>query len=181
LLALSIGIPVIALLLILRAGDSGGSASPTSPPPTVPSPKRATIGATAPDFVGRDLQGRTVQLSRLRGAPVVLTFFASWCHPCEEELPALEQAQRAAGDKLHVVAVNYQDIADDSKAFAQQLGVTFPVVTEDTASNPIAHRYDVHEMPDVVFIDAKGVVRDRAWGPMSKSDIQSAVTRLASF
>ena len=120
-----------------------------------------------------------MQLSRLRGAPVVLTFFASWCHPCEEELPALEQAQRAAGSNLHVVAVNYQDIADDSRAFAQRLGVTFPVVTEDTAQNPIARRYDVHEMPDVVFIDSRGVVRDRAWGPMSASDIQTAIERLS--
>jgi thiol-disulfide isomerase/thioredoxin len=180
LLAISIGIPAIALLFILRADDSGGSASPTSSPPTVPAPRRATIGAAAPDFLGHDLQGRTVQLSHLRGAPVILTFFASWCHPCEEELPALEQAQLAAGNKLHVVAVNYQDIADDSRDFAHRLGVTFPVVTEDTAQNPIARRYDVHEMPDVVFIDAKGVVRDREWGPMSKSDIQSAVSRLSS-
>jgi thiol-disulfide isomerase/thioredoxin len=178
LLAVSIGIPAIALLLILRADDSGSSASSTSTPPTVPAPRRATIGKTAPDFVGRDLQGRAVQLSRLRGAPVILTFFASWCYPCREELPALEQAQKAAGNKLHVVAVNYQDIADDSRAFAHRLGVTFPVVTEDTAQNPIARRYDVHEMPDVVFIDAKGVVRDRAWGPMSASDIRAAVNRL---
>jgi peroxiredoxin len=178
LVAVSIGIPAFALLLILRANDSGGSASSPSSPSTVPAPRRATIGAAAPDFVGRDLQGRTVQLSRLRGAPVVLTFFASWCHPCEEELPALEQAQRTAGNKLTVVAINYQDIADDSKAFTQRLGVTFPVVTEDTAQNPIASLYDVHEMPDVVFIDANGVVRDRAWGPLSKRDIQQAITRL---
>jgi thiol-disulfide isomerase/thioredoxin len=181
LIAISIGIPALALLFILRANDSDSAASSSSTTVvTVPAPRRARIGAAAPDFVGTDLNGRSVQLSRLRGRPVVLTFFASWCHPCEEELPALERAQQSAGNKLHVVGVNYQDLAGDSKDFVHRLGVTFPVVTEDEGTNPIAKRYDVHEMPDVVFIDAKGVVRDREWGPMSAADVQAAVQRLSS-
>ncbi len=95
-------------------------------------------------------------LSDLRGRPVVLTFFASWCHPCEEDMPALEQAQHDNGDRIAVVGVNYQDFPDDTRAFVQRLGVTFPTLIEDSTDNPVAERYDVHAMPDTLFIDARG-------------------------
>jgi cytochrome c biogenesis protein CcmG/thiol:disulfide interchange protein DsbE len=178
LIALSVGIPAIALALILHAHDHRAAAAPMTEP-NVPAPQKARVGSVAPDFIGTDVDGRRVTLSSLRGHPVVLTFFASWCHDCEEELPALERVQIDDPAGLHVVGVNYQDIADDSRAFVRRLGVTFPAVVEDTAANPIAARYDVHEMPDTVFIDAMGVVRERAWGPMTASELRADVNRIA--
>jgi cytochrome c biogenesis protein CcmG/thiol:disulfide interchange protein DsbE len=181
LIAVSIAIPAIALTLILRNdGDSSSTAPAGTTNPTVPTPRKAKIGSVAPDFRGRDLSGNEVTLSSLRGRPVVLTFFASWCHPCEEEMPGLQRILDEQPDRLAVLGVNYRDIDDDTRAFVERLGVKFPAIIEDTAENPIAARYDVHEMPDTIFIDAGGVVRDRTWGPLSDADLRAAVNRLTA-
>ena len=182
LVALSLAIPAGVLALILRAQDSSSSSSsPGASAPTastVPTPKKARIGSAAPDFTLPGLDGRPVTLSGLRGRVVVLTFFASWCHPCEEDLPILERAQHDEGARIAVVGVNYQDFPDDTRAFVHRLGVTFPTLIEDSTDNPVAQRYDVHAMPDTVFIDARGVVRDRLFGPTTSADLRAAVTRL---
>jgi cytochrome c biogenesis protein CcmG/thiol:disulfide interchange protein DsbE len=168
LIAVSIAIPAIALALILRDdGDTPASAPPGPTNPTVPTPRKAKIGNLAPDFRGRDLSGKEVTLSSFRGRPVVLTFFASWCHPCEQEMPSLQQIFGEQHGRLAVLGVNYRDIDDDTRAFVQRLGVKFPAVIEDTADNPIAARYGVHEMPDTIFIDALG-----------DDDLRAAVDRL---
>jgi cytochrome c biogenesis protein CcmG/thiol:disulfide interchange protein DsbE len=178
LIALSVGIPAIALALILYSHDRGAAAPPPMTTPNVPAPDKARVGTVAPDFTGTDVDGGHVTLSSLRGHPVVLTFFASWCYDCQQEMPALERIQTDDPDHLHVVGVNYQDIAEDSRSFVRRLGVTFPAVVEDEGANPIATRYDVHEMPDTVFIDANGVVRERAWGPMTASELRADVARI---
>jgi peroxiredoxin len=179
LIVVSLAIPAAILALILARDDSPSPAStaPTSTVP-VPEPRRARIGKVAPDFTLPALDGRSVTLSSYRGRPVLLAFFASWCHPCEEDMPALERAQRDAGGRIAVVGVNYQDIPADTRDFVNRLGVTFPTLIEDSADNPVAKRYDVHEMPDTVFIDATGVVRNRLWGPVSSRDIDKAVETL---
>ncbi len=145
-----------------------------------PSSRRhgARIGNVAPDFVLPDLNGKPLRLSSLRGRVVVLTFFASWCHPCEEDMPILERAQRDNGLQVAVVGVNYQDIPGDTRDFVHRLGVTFPSLIEDSIDNPVATRYDVHAMPDTVFIDAQGVVRGRVYGQTNTHDLETALADL---
>lgn len=173
----SLAIPAALLTLILSRDDSSASSSGTSVS-TVPAPRRARIGKVAPDFALPALDGKTVTLSSYRGRPVVLTFFASWCHPCEEDMPVLEQAQRDAGNRIAVIGVNYQDIDSDTRDFVNRLGVTFPALIEDSAENPVAKKYDVHAMPDTLFIDADGVVRDRLYGTVTTDDLTKAVQAL---
>jgi cytochrome c biogenesis protein CcmG/thiol:disulfide interchange protein DsbE len=176
LVVLSLAIPAAAVALILHTRQPSGGNEATDGP--LVTPKKARIGNAAPDFVLPDPEGKQLTLSSLRGRPVVLTFFASWCHPCEQDMPVLEQAQRDNGDRIAVVGVNYQDFPDDTRAFVRRLGVTFPTLIEDSTDNPVAARYDVHAMPDTVFIDANGIVRDRLFGPTSVHDLESAVGAL---
>ena len=93
-------------------------------------------------------------------------------------MPALQQAATAANGGLAVVGVNYQDIDSDTRDFVHRLHVTFPTLIENEVDNPVAARYDVHEMPDTMFIDAAGVVRARTFGPLSKHDLEQAITAL---
>jgi cytochrome c biogenesis protein CcmG/thiol:disulfide interchange protein DsbE len=172
----SLAIPAGGLALILHAGNSPAADTATSGP--VVNPTKAQIGSLAPDFTLPGLDGKPVTLSRLRGRVVVLTFFASWCHPCEEDMPILERAQRDIGDRIAVVGVNYQDFPNDSRDFVRRLGVTFPALVEDSTDNPVAARYDVHAMPDTLFIDANGIVRDRLFGPTTRHDLESALNTL---
>jgi peroxiredoxin len=139
---------------------------------------KAKVGALAPDFAARDLHGNVVRLSQFRGRAVVLTFFASWCHPCEEELPVLEEFQRDAGPRVAVLAVNYNDLAPDSRAFVKRLGVTFPVLLENE-ENTIAKHYGVHEIPITFFIDARGVVATAPlYGSGSRKALQPGIDKL---
>jgi peroxiredoxin len=176
LVVVSLAVPAAVLALILsRDHKPSGS---TASDPAVVTPGKARVGEAAPDFALPDLDGRKVTLSEFRGRATVLTFFASWCYPCEQDMPVLERAQRDHGDKIAVVGVNYRDFPDDTRAFVQRLGVTFPILVEDPTDNPVAARYDVHEMPDTLFVDAHGVVRARLWGQTSRKDIDHALSSL---
>ena len=169
------------MLILRNDGDAPTSAPAGTTSPTVPTPRKAKIGSLAPDFRGRDLSGNEVDA-------VVVAAAARWCSRSSRRGATLARRRcRACSGfststhgRLAVLGVNYRDIDDDTRAFVQRLGVTFPAVIEDTADNPIAARYDVHEMPDTIFIDAKGVVRDRTWGPLSDSDLRAAVNRLTA-
>jgi peroxiredoxin len=172
LVVVSLAIPAGVLALILHSHHSSSAAAP------VVAPTRAKVGSVAPDFTLPGIDGRKVTLSSLRGRIVVLTFFASWCHPCEEDMPALQRAQDDNAGRVTVVGVNYQDFPNDTRAFVQRLGVKFPALVEDSSDNPVARQYDVHAMPDTLFIDASGVVRDRVFGQTSARDLEQALQAL---
>ena len=175
-MVVSLAVPAGVLALILHGRHPSAADSAAGGP--VVTPKKAKIGSAAPDFTLPGLDGTPLTLSALRGRVVVLAFFASWCNPCEKDMPALQRAQRDNGDRIAVVGVNYQDFPDDTRAFVRRLGVTFPTLVEDSTDNPVAARYDVHAMPDTVFIDARGVVRDRVFGPTDAGDLEDALRRL---
>ena len=176
LVVVSLALPIGVLALILRSHDSSTAGGVSKG--AVATPVKARIGSVAPDFTLPGLEGKPATLSALRGRAVVLTFFASWCHPCEQDMPILERAQHDAGPRIAVVGVNYRDFPDDTRAFVRRLGVTFPTLIEDSTDNPVAARYDVHAMPDTLFIDARGVVRERLFGQTSRHDLESALNAL---
>jgi len=166
------------LTLILWSHRSHGSGTDPATNGALFTPRRAKVGSLAPDFTLPGLDGKDLTLSSLRGKVVVLTFFASWCAPCEQDMPVFERAQRDDGSRVAVIGVNYQDFPNDSRAFVQRLGVTFPALVEDSTDNPVAARYDVHAMPDTLFIDARGIVRERLFGETSAHDLQNALRTL---
>ncbi len=133
LIVVSVAIPAAALALILH-GRSSSKVDATNG--TLLTPKKAKIGGVAPDFTLPGLDGKPVTLSGLRGKAVVLTFFASWCHPCEQDMPILERAQHDAGDRVAVIGVNYEDFPQDTRDFVRRLGVTFPALIEDSSDEP---------------------------------------------
>jgi cytochrome c biogenesis protein CcmG, thiol:disulfide interchange protein DsbE len=178
----SLAIPGGALALILHgdADHSGASSSAAATPTTAVAPtdsSKAKVGAPAPDFRLQSTNGSTLSLSTLRGHPVVVAFYASWCHPCEEELPVLEQFARDDADRLRVIGVSFQDLPSDSVAFVKRLHVTFPALLDDPSS-PIANRYGVRGIPQTVFVDARGIVRGRVYGQTSRKALQPAIDDL---
>jgi cytochrome c biogenesis protein CcmG/thiol:disulfide interchange protein DsbE len=155
------------------------SASSRGTPTTDVSPtdaRKAQTGTSAPDFTLKSTSGATVTLSALRGRPVVIAFFASWCQPCEEELPVL-QAFAQDDPRLRVVGVNFQDLPRDTADFVHRLGITFPALLEDP-SGPVAQRYGVRGLPQAVFVDGRGVVRGRVYGQTSRKALAPAIDDL---
>ncbi|MFQ5946917.1 MAG: peroxiredoxin family protein, partial [Anaerolineae bacterium] len=125
-------------------------------------------GTTAPDFVSRTADGKPVSLAALRGRVILLTFWATWCPPCREEMPAFEQLHRDLARKgLAVLGINAQESAELCQRFAKELDLTFPLVLDPKGR--IHKAYGVIGLPSTFLIarDGRAVARaigERDWG-----------------
>jgi len=126
-------------------------------------------GGRAPDIEARDMDGHPFHLADLRGKVVILDFWASWCEPCREAMPALDRLARRYGDRgLVVVGVNVDRSADSARRFLGRTRVSFRMVHDD--GQAIAGRYQPPRMPSTFVIDRRGVVRHVQAGFRSGDD-----------
>jgi len=135
-------------------------------------------GDTAPAFtLKRDTSG-SVSLASLRGKPVYLNFFASWCAPCNEEAPSVVQLYGKYHPKgLVVLGVDEQEDASKAKGFAAKYKIPFNVVLDD---GPMGKDYGVIALPVHVFIDRAGKISTYRMGEMSPSEIEDAIKKITS-
>jgi cytochrome c biogenesis protein CcmG/thiol:disulfide interchange protein DsbE len=169
-------------LLLLGTGWTWFSRVPASVASAgqIPSPRE---GFPAPDFtLNTVVGGQAATLSAYRGRVVIVNFWASWCGPCRAEMPAIQQvyaANRARG--LVVLAVNstVQDTVPDAQAFAQNLGLTFPILLDQDGA--VSQRYLLRALPSTFFIDRQGVIRTVVFGgPMNVATIETKIEALLS-
>jgi peroxiredoxin len=105
-----------------------------------------------PDFDLPLLRGGRLSSEELRGSPVVLNFFASWCAPCREEAPLLERTWREYRDRgVRIVGVNIKDTERSAKHFVDRYDITYPVVRDEDAA--LARSLDVYGLPQTFFVD----------------------------
>ncbi len=127
------------------------------------------VGKKAPDFSLQDMNGRTVQLSDYRGKYVVLNFWATWCPPCVEEAPSLDQFSRrlAASDsqKIAVLSVSVDSGWDPVRAFVQAKNISFPVLLDSQQDVP--NGYGTFKYPETYIIDPSGVVIKKVIGGLN--------------
>jgi peroxiredoxin len=135
-------------------------------------------GFAAPDFTLDTLDGQAITLSDLQGQVVLINFWASWCLPCREEMPAIQQVYEQYHDQGFVVlAVNLQEQDAQVAAFTDQLGLTFPVLMD--RDGDVFDRYRVMALPSTFFVDRAGVIQDLAVGGLlSQAFIESQVVPL---
>ena len=136
------------------------------------------IGKLAPDFQLISLDGRTVSLSDYRGKPVLLNFWASWCGPCQYEMPFLQQTyEKWTGRGLVVLAVNLQESPDVVKEFMVDFGLSLPVLLATDPKVPLS--YNVRGIPATFFIDKSGIIRDIKVGPfISEAEIEERLLKI---
>jgi cytochrome c biogenesis protein CcmG/thiol:disulfide interchange protein DsbE len=113
----------------------------------------ADAGSSAPDFNLPKLEGNgTLSSEDLKGKPVVLNFWASWCAPCREEAPLLERAWRDyRRDGVVFVGVNLRDSRTDARRFVEEFDITYPIVRDE--NQKLANELGVYGLPETVFID----------------------------
>jgi peroxiredoxin len=143
----------------------------------IPSPRE---GFQAPDFTLDTLDGGQMTLSDLRGKVVMVNLWASWCPPCRDEMPAIEnvyQTNKTQGLEVLAVNVTNQDSEAAAAAFVREMGLSFPVLLDRHGA--VSRRYQLRALPTTFFIDRKGVIRAIVpGGPMSESLIQSKIADL---
>ena len=135
------------------------------------------VGAPAPEVALTDLQGKEVRLSDYRGKVVLLNFWATWCKPCKEEMPAMQAAyDKFRDDGFVVLAVNELEDTPRVAEHVRSHRHTFTVVMDH--DNRIANRYGVVGLPASFLIDRQGIVRERITGNLlTEPRIAEMVTR----
>jgi thiol-disulfide isomerase/thioredoxin len=127
------------------------------------------IGAQAPDFELERINGGTLRLSDLRGRPVLVNFWATWCGPCILEMPNIQKYYEKYSGQFEVVAVNADESQRSVDKFVKDIGVTFPVVLDPGLK--IQALYRPRGLPTTFIIDAEGRVRTQHIGLMSENKL----------
>ncbi|MBE2239367.1 MAG: redoxin domain-containing protein [Caldilineaceae bacterium] len=123
------------------------------------------VGRPAPDFTLPTLDGGEFRLSDYRGKPVVLNFWATWCGPCQRELPAIERAAEHYQDVVVFAAVDQAETQQRVQAFVDEMGLS--VIVPMDGEQVVGQRYDVLGLPTTFFIDEDGIVRSVWMGEMN--------------
>lgn len=133
----------------------------------------AAVGRIAPDWSEPTSTGARLSMGALRGKPVYLNFFATWCPPCNEEAPDVNALQKQYGALgLQTVGVDELENAKKAAQFVHKFGLVYPAIVDDGA---LQSQFNVNGLPVHVFIDRKGVIRKIVTGEMTKSEISAAI------
>jgi len=131
----------------------------------------------APDFTMTDKDGSEVKFSNFAGKPIVLNFWASWCGPCQMEMPDFEEKYKEYGEEVQFVMVNMTDGSQETLQSATQFitekGYTFPVYYDTKMEG--AYFYSVYSLPMTYFIDADGNVVASSRGMISGENLQKGI------
>ncbi len=167
---LAIGLTVVGLLVAVLASGFGKD------PRRIASP---LVGRVAPDFALATLDGEVIRLSSLRGAPVVLNFWATWCKPCEAEHADLQRAAASLEGRARFFGVVYQDQPETIRAWLSARGGTiYPTLVDVQSAAALA--YGVYGVPETYVIDAGGTIRRKFEGPVDAMTLSAEVATLAA-
>ena len=154
---------------IVPASPAAQHTAPELPHPDGPlgalDPHPPTVGQPAPNFALLDTDGRRVELASLKGKAVVVNFWATWCGPCKQEFPELEKANETLGNDVVILALDQAESPEKAAAFRDQFGAGFTILMDSYTA--VASSYRFNGIPDTVFIDREGIVRDVVLGPLS--------------
>jgi cytochrome c biogenesis protein CcmG/thiol:disulfide interchange protein DsbE len=136
-------------------------------------------GSRAPEFTAGYLdKPGSLTLSALKGKPVVLNFWASWCVPCEDEAPLLQEASEDYEGRVAFVGIDTRDSRTAALGFVDDYGITYPQVLDE--GEQLLTRYGLTGQPESFFIDQNGIVTRHVPGPLTRNALYQYLDELVS-
>ena len=162
-------------LLVVGCSTSAPTPTPTPSPTPTPAPQ---VGKPAPDFQLPNLEGQAVSLSDLRGKPVFLNFWATWCGPCRHEMPFIQEIFEEWSDEgLVILAVDIGEAPSRVRDFIQSGNFSFPVLLD--TSQDVALEYNVRGIPTTFLIDKDGIIQVMKVGSFSSTaEIEKSLSKI---
>jgi len=161
---LAVGALVVVPLLMILASGFGND------PHAIPF---LLNGKSAPDFALKNLDHETVSLAALKGKPVVINFWSTWCEPCKTEHETLQRGSVAFGDRVQFLGVIYQDDAGAAQQYLASRSNHYPQLIDPKSL--VALDYGVSGVPETYFIDANGRVHHKTAGAVTPGLLIQAV------
>jgi thiol-disulfide isomerase/thioredoxin len=138
-------------------------------------PSAPNVGSLAPDFELETLSGERLRLQDLQGTPVVINFWATWCLPCEAEMPLFQESyERYPG--LEVLAINFAEPTSDVQAFVDKHELEFKILLDPRAI--VQSLYRVRGYPTTVFVDGEGLVQGIHIGVLNQRQLKSYLEQI---
>jgi cytochrome c biogenesis protein CcmG/thiol:disulfide interchange protein DsbE len=139
-------------------------------------PETPIVGRPAPSFDLPAVSGGTQSLGRYRGRPVIVNFWATWCEPCKQEMPAL---QAAAGGQPDLVVLGIDNVEAPTKVrpYVEQLGVRFPILLDEDGTT--VERYQVSGLPTSFFVDRSGTLRSVYRGALTAEMLRDGLASIS--
>ena len=165
---------ILMSLVVLLQPRSGPAALPVNLPGAAPAPTR---GRLAPDFTLPTLSGSPITLSALRGQPIIVNFWATWCPPCRTEMPDLQAVWREhRAEGAVIIGVDLGEAPSTVSSFITRVEVDYPIALD--IDERVGASYGVGALPATYFIDRQGVVRDTYSGGMNKRIMASKLAAI---
>ena len=138
----------------------------------------ATVGKAAPDFELQNLEGQSISLNDLKGKPVLINFWATWCGPCVFEMPYLQEIHDEwSGKGLMVLAINRGESSSKVEQFLQSNNLSLPVLLDTKLD--VFRRYNIRSIPTTFFIDKDGIIQVKVIGAFpNKEAIENRLSKI---
>jgi len=152
---------LLALLGVFLSAATGAASGAGAP----------GVGLTAPVFTLATAGGRMVSLAGLRGKPVLINFWATWCPDCRLEMPEIARFQQIEAGRVTVLGVDEREPAAIVQDFVRRGGFGWTFLLD--GQGVVGMAYDVQALPTSVFVDASGVIRQKYVGPMTLGQMKA--------
>lgn len=178
-------VATVAILLFISVPIGGRSPTTALPTPGssffIIGPRQGALesGSRAPDFVGADgtrltdLDGMPVTLEELRGRPVWVFFWATWCPPCQQETPDIQRMWESRGADLVILGIDVQEPGEVVDEYRRTYGLTYRIGLDTTAS--VMATWNVFGLPTHYFVDREGIIRERQFGPLTLEQMDERI------